>query len=83
MAVVKDVRVPIAVVGRDAPVMESGFWVNARIAMQVAAAYAALVATLPKADQDAMLLTLFRGKVPMIWRTSADGGMEMLMVPPN
>ena len=75
--------VPIAVVGPVAPIMASAFWANAHIAMQVAPAYAALVATLPKQEQDDLLLTLFRGKVPMIWRTSADGGMEMLVVPPN
>ena len=83
IALVNDGPIPIGVVGPVAPIMASAFWVNAHVAMQVAPPYAALVATLPKEEQNAMLLALFRGKVPMIWRTSADGGMEMLVVPPN
>lgn len=83
MAIVTDGPVPIAVVGPAAPIMASAFWANAHIVLQVAPPSAALVATLPKAAQDSMILTLFRGKVPMIWRTSADGSIEMLIVPPN
>jgi len=83
LAMMNDGPIPIAVVGPVAPIMASAFWVNAHVAMQVAPPYAALVATLPKAAQDSMLLALFRGKVPMIWRTSDDGGVEMLVVPPK
>ncbi len=83
LAMVNDGPVPIAVVGPAAPIMASAFWVNARISMQVAPRFASLVATLPPDEQRQMLVTLFRGKVPMIWKTSADGGMEMLLVPPN
>ncbi len=83
LAIMTDGPVPIAVVGPAAPIMASAFWANAHIVMQVAPPYAALVATLPKAAQDSMILTLFRGKVPMVWRTSADGGMQMLAIPPN
>jgi hypothetical protein len=72
---------PIAVVGPAAPIMASAFLVNAHIAYQISPAYASLVATLPKEEQSQMLITLFRGKVPMLWRTSSDGGMEMLIVP--
>jgi hypothetical protein len=28
-------------------------------------------------------MTLFRGKVPLIWQTTANGGMRMLIVPPR
>lgn len=83
IAMVHDGPIPIAVVGPAAPIMAAAFWVNAHVAMQVAPPFADLVATLPKQQQDDMLFALFRGKVPMIWRTSADGGMEMLVVPPN
>jgi hypothetical protein len=30
-----------------------------------------------------MLLSLFSGKVAMIWQTTANGGMRMLLVPPR
>jgi hypothetical protein len=72
--------VPIAIVGPAAPVMASAYLANVHIAMQVAPRFAALVATLPAAEQRQMLLTLFRGKVPMIWRTTSDGGIELLLV---
>lgn len=71
---------PVAVVGPAAPVMASAWLANVHIAMQVAPRYADLVATLPPAEQRALLLTLFRGKVPMIWRTTGDGAIEMLLV---
>jgi hypothetical protein len=71
---------PVAVVGPAAPVMASAYLANVHIAMQLAPRFADLVATLPPAEQREMLLTLFRGKVPMIWRTTSDGAIEMLLV---
>jgi hypothetical protein len=74
--------VPLAVVGPAAPVLASAFWIGARIVMQVPPDYADQIATLPADQQSQLLLTLFRGKVPLIWVTQANGGMRMLIVPP-
>jgi hypothetical protein len=80
VALTTDGPVSIAIVGPAAPVMASAYLANAHVAMQVAPRFAALVATLPPAQQREMLLTLFRGKVPMIWRTNSEGAIEMLLV---
>jgi hypothetical protein len=76
-------NVPLAIVGPAAPVLASAYWIGARIVMQVPPAYAELIATLPSDQQSQMLLSLFSGKVAMIWQTTANGGMRMLLVPPR
>ena len=75
--------VPLAIVGPAAPALASAYWIGARIVMQIPPVYANLIATLPSDQQSQMLLALFGGKVPMIWQTSANGGMRMLIVPPK
>ena len=70
------------IVGPAAPFLASAYWIGARIVMQVPPSSANLIATLPTADQATMLASLFRGKVVMVWQTSANGGMRMLLVPP-
>ncbi|MGH7524504.1 MAG: hypothetical protein ACREK8_09370, partial [Gemmatimonadales bacterium] len=74
--------IPLAVVGPAAPVLASAFWIGARIVMQVPPDYADQIATLPADQQSQLLLTLFRGKVPLIWVTEANGATRMLIVPP-
>jgi len=75
-------NVRLAIVGPAAPVLASAYWIGARIVMQIPPAYAELIATLPRDQQSQMLLTLFSGKVPLIWQTTSSGGMRMLLVPP-
>jgi hypothetical protein len=76
-------NVQLAIVGPAAPVLASAYWIGARIVMQIPPDYADLIATLPPDQQSQMLLTLFSGKVPLVWQTTASGGMRMLLVPPK
>lgn len=76
-------NIRLAIVGPAAPVLASAYWIGARIVMQIPPNYADLIATLPPEQQSQMLTTLFRGKVPLVWQTTASGGMRMLIVPPR
>jgi hypothetical protein len=49
--------------------------------MQIPPRSAELLSGLPKERQAALVASVFRGHVPLIWRTSADGTVEMLVVP--
>ena len=74
-------NVPLAIVGPAAPVLASAYWIGARIVMQIPPNYADLIATLPADQQSQMLKTLVSGKAMMIWQSSANGGMRMLILP--
>ena len=72
---------PIAIVGPAMPVLSAAYWSGVHITMQIPPRSADLLATLPADQQAALLKSVFRGQVPLIWKTTADGGMEMLIVP--
>ena len=76
-------NIQLGIVGPAAPVLASAYWIGARIVMQVPPNYADLIATLPPEQQLQILMTLFGGKVPLVWQTTANGGMRMLIVPPG
>lgn len=76
-------HIDLAIVGPAAPVLASAYWIGARIVMQIPPAFADLIATLPAEQQSQMLTTLFSGKVPLVWQTTANGGMRMLSVSPH
>jgi hypothetical protein len=76
-------NIPLAIVGPAAPVLGSAYWIGAHVVMQIPPTDADLIATLPAEQQSHMLTSLFSGKVPMVWQTSANGGMRMLIVPPR
>ena len=71
----------IAVVGPAAPVLSAAYWTGVHVAMQIPPRSAELLNSLPTDQQAAVLASLFSGRVQVIWKTSADGGVQMLMVP--
>ncbi|MGH7584069.1 MAG: hypothetical protein ACREL5_12665 [Gemmatimonadales bacterium] len=74
--------VPVGIVGYSAPVLGAAYWIGAHVTMQVPPASADLLATLPVAQQDSILHSVFSGRVPLVWRSSASGDMRMELVPP-
>jgi hypothetical protein len=73
--------VPIAIIGPAAPALSAAYWSGVRIRMQIPPHSAKLLGALPPDQQTAILGPLFRGMVPLVWKTTADGGIEMLIVP--
>ncbi|MGH7593625.1 MAG: hypothetical protein ACRELE_07225 [Gemmatimonadales bacterium] len=83
LAVAGQSGIQLGLVGPAAPILGSAYWIGAHITMQIPPTYADLIATLPPDQQSRMLTALFSGKVPMVWQTSANGGMRILIVPPR
>ena len=73
--------IPIGVIGPAAPVLAAAFWIGARITIQIPPRSARLLATLPDDQQNRLLASVFGGRVELIWRSSADGNVRMMLVP--
>lgn len=71
----------IAVVGPAAPILSAAYWSGVHVAMQIPPRSLEALSGLTTEQRDAALKAIFGGKVPMLWKTSADGGVEMLVVP--
>jgi hypothetical protein len=72
---------PIAIIGPAMPVLSAAYWSGVHVTMQIPPSSAKLLGTLPPDQQAAILGSLFVGRVPLVWKTTADGGVEMLIVP--
>jgi hypothetical protein len=72
----------VAVIGPAAPFMGAAYWIGARIAMQIPPRSLPVLTGLPATETHDLMLTIFSGKVSVVWQTSSDGGMRMLVVPP-
>lgn len=71
----------VAIIGPAAPVLSAAYWTGVHVAMQIPPRSARLLSTLPTDKQVAVLTSLFSGRVSVIWKTSEDGGLQMLIVP--
>ncbi len=74
---------PIAIIGPAAPVLSAAYWSGVHVTMQIPPRSAKLLDALPPDRQAAILGPLFIGRVPLVWKTTADGGVQMLIVPPD
>lgn len=73
----------IAVVGAAAPLLSDAYRIGAHIAAQIPPRSAALLSALPPRRQTDLLMSVFRGKVPLVWQRLNDGRMQMWIVPPQ
>ena len=71
----------IAIIGPAAPALSAAYWTGAHVVMQIPPRSAELLGSLPTNQQAAVLTSLFSGRVSVIWKTSDDGGLRMLVVP--
>ncbi len=72
----------IAVVGTAMPMLNSAYWLGAHVIAQLPPASAERLMALPAREQRATLIRIFGGHVAMVWESTPDGGMQMLVVPP-
>ena len=72
---------PIAIIGPAAPVLSAAYWSGVHVTMQIPPRSAQLLNALPPERQAAILGSVFVGRVPLVWKTTADGTVEMLIVP--
>jgi hypothetical protein len=73
----------IAIVGAAMPMLNSAYWLGAHVIAQMPPASADRFMAMPPAQQRAMLIRLFGGHVAMVWQSTPNGGMQMLVVPPR
>lgn len=71
----------VAIIGPAAPALSAAYWTGVHVAMQIPPRSAEFLSTLPTATQVTVLTSLFSGRVSVIWKTSEDGGLQMLIVP--
>ena len=73
----------IAIIGPAAPALSAAYWTGMHVVMQIPPRSAQLLRSLPTDQQSAVVASLFSGRVSLLWMTAADGGLQMLIVPPR
>jgi hypothetical protein len=76
---VRDGRV--AIVGAAAPVLSAAYLAGLHVVAQLPPRSAATLLTLSTDQRSALLTHIFAGHVRLIWLTSGDGGIQMLLLP--
>lgn len=72
----------IAIIGPAAPALGSAYWIGAHIVAQITPASVPHFDSLSAPLQRDLVERLFGGHLAMVWKTTADGGLQMLVVPP-
>ncbi|HEY4320670.1 MAG TPA: hypothetical protein VGM77_05760 [Gemmatimonadales bacterium] len=73
----------IAVIGPVAPVMQDLYWVGAHVGAQLLPRSIDALRSAPPNAQRALLIRLFGGRYSAVWQTDPDGGIRVLVVPPQ
>ncbi len=71
----------VAIIGPAAPVLSAAYWSGVHVVMQIPPRSAAILDALSPERQVAILSSLFSGRVGVLWKTSDEGGLQMLIVP--
>jgi hypothetical protein len=76
-----DAPVEVAIVGPAAPVLSAAYIIGAHVTAQILPRSARVVAQLPDEQRSRLLIGLFGGRATLVWETTDDGGMQMLLIP--